>query len=72
MLECNIDNHFTFIDETSAALAGMWVTVVKESTDEQLTKCVETSTKMQCKVIPGIINKKIEQYEKRQGTTSAV
>lgn len=44
----------------------MWVTLINESTTEQLMACVETSLKMQSKIIPAIVNKQVKQHEESQ------
>lgn len=51
------------LGETSAALAGMWVTVVNGSTPDQLKTCVGTSSKIQNKVVPALIDKQVKVYE---------
>lgn len=42
------------------------MTLINESTTEQLTACVETSPKMQSKVIPAIVSKQVKQNEASQ------
>ena len=49
--------------ENSAAIAGMWVTLVNEATPKQLTECMGNSPKVQCKIIPPMVNKQVKEAE---------
>ena len=49
--------------ENSAAIAGMWMTLVNVATPKQLAECIEKSPKVQSKIIPAMVNKQVKQAE---------
>ena len=51
-----------------AALNGMWVTLVNESTPKQLQSFFETSRKVQDKVILAMTKYQVKEYEKAMTT----
>ncbi len=52
--------------DNSAAIAGMWVTLVNETTPKQLTECLEKSPKVQRKIIPPMVNKQVKKAEESE------
>ena len=56
----------TLTGENSAAIAGMWVTLVNEATPKQLTECMEKSPKVQYKIIPSMVNKQGKKAEENE------
>ncbi|XP_028403961.1 uncharacterized protein LOC114526558 [Dendronephthya gigantea] len=60
----NVHGHIE--GSNSAALDGMWVTLVNESTPKHLQSFFDTSRKIQDKVIPAITKAQVKEYEKSQ------
>ncbi|CAB4036361.1 Hypothetical predicted protein, partial [Paramuricea clavata] len=49
--------------ETSAALDGMWATMVNESTSGRLETYLDKSRKIRSKVIPSLMSKQVKEYQ---------